>query len=1148
MRREKVEAEVEFKPKGLNKMRAQWLDFGGELVEPIALLAAGASKVEAAWAGLRGVFLTQVLGPIGMVAGAAGALLLTTKKLVGEWKELGMRAAASLERMELQLKPLLGSMELAKQRVKELFDFTAKTPFRLNEVVQSNKMLESLTRGALSTADGMRMVGDAAAVAGTGLQETTRYVGRLYDGLMSGRPVGEATMRLQEMGLISGQTRNQIESMQEANAAGIEIWRVVEKELKRNEGAMNDLSQSLEGLESNYEDTRDQLQAGFSKGFMDGEKAALKATTQAMEKITPVARYFGDIFGWVSSKVAEGRAALANAITGWEGFTGAVKAAAGGLLMLSSAVIAATGAALAKFVIGALSASAASAQLAKSTGSVAAAEAAETAVSHRLAVAKGQLAAAKAAVARGSMMEAAGSVKVAAVQTVAATRTNTLAASHMLLRGTFKSVGAAIRFVIVQLKAMVIAMSTQPIFMVAAAITALAGWLVHLAVVTERARKEIEGYRKATEDLTKSMQEQLATVRTVTDLRKLEAQNIRELAKAYRELEAAEAAGNKDKGSAARDRIEALESDKRDIRSVDPRALERDETEMELRQFLREREVEKDRLRDESEATGPEEKAKLAEERYSKALARRRRAGQDRAAERRVEAEQRRIRREIDDGKVQEGVLKDRRAEVRGELTKRTRSGVGLDEALAEGGVGGFDVMGEQYADRNGERERVKGLIDELKELDEQLHRVRTSGQEELLRAGLGSDSEIQQLQTKVRLYDDLEKAQKEVTDAREALRQAEGAEEPDEKKVRDARAVLASAERQRATLDELSEKHGFGTPRERQDAKARIRTLEKRRKEDLDPKKVEERRQDFLKAEYAVARARVDAEAQVASLRLRGYEAEEKALDFERRKLELAKEKEQIGAGDYRRGREELTARREAMQRQAREQGTRMQLGFEEKRLRRLAEDARREGDPERARALRGEADERWERRRRQELAAEAREVTGDPTSQANFVKTRLAEERAARAGERRERRRERELDREGERADVNQREAGLRARRLRLRGETGRAREVEEEAARRQDEVRRKELRRRLIGQGFEGGEADELAGRQVRMDRANRLIERMGRGGTRVVADSLARIGGGGRVSGRDRDTELLERIEKLLQNIEGNTGGDVDLRME
>src|ERR1035437_349869 len=140
---------------GLAKMKTEWLDFMGNLLQPIAILAAGGSKVSAAWYGVRDVFLTKILGPLGMVAGAATSFLLVTKKLVTEWKNLGMGGAKEIERITVQFKPLMGSMALAKKKAKDLFEFGKDTPFDFPDVANGGRMLETLTRGALSTSKGM---------------------------------------------------------------------------------------------------------------------------------------------------------------------------------------------------------------------------------------------------------------------------------------------------------------------------------------------------------------------------------------------------------------------------------------------------------------------------------------------------------------------------------------------------------------------------------------------------------------------------------------------------------------------------------------------------------------------------------------------------------------------------------------------------------------------------------------------------------------------------------------------------------------------------------------------------------------------------------------------------------------------------------
>jgi hypothetical protein len=74
--------------------------------------------------------------------------------------------------------------------------------------------------------------------------------------------------------------RNQIESMQAANASGLEIWKVVERQLAKNKGAMDAQSKSLEGLQSTFNDTKNAMEGGFSDGFLKGEKAGCRRASR----------------------------------------------------------------------------------------------------------------------------------------------------------------------------------------------------------------------------------------------------------------------------------------------------------------------------------------------------------------------------------------------------------------------------------------------------------------------------------------------------------------------------------------------------------------------------------------------------------------------------------------------------------------------------------------------------------------------------------------------------------------------------------------------------------------------------------------------------------------------------------------------------
>ena len=186
--------------------------------------------------------------------GVWGAMLLTTFK-VGKAM---IGASREMETLEVQFKTLLGSTQKAKERMKELADFTAKTPFKLPEVAKASRVLQTLTKGALATGEGLRLVGDASASTGADFENLAVWVGRAYDGLQSNRPVGEAMMRMQELGLISGDTRNEIEKLQKAGK-GKEAWNVLQSELRKTEGGMADLSLTTAGLESTTSDLTDEM-------------------------------------------------------------------------------------------------------------------------------------------------------------------------------------------------------------------------------------------------------------------------------------------------------------------------------------------------------------------------------------------------------------------------------------------------------------------------------------------------------------------------------------------------------------------------------------------------------------------------------------------------------------------------------------------------------------------------------------------------------------------------------------------------------------------------------------------------------------------------------------------------------------------------
>jgi len=263
------------------------------LIEPALIFASTGSKAAATWGGLKAVLLTKVLGPVSLLSGALLGVVGITKQIVAQTNLManGMQKLRQLETLKTQFAPLVGGAKSAENRLKELYTFAAKTPFQLSEIAEASKTLEILTRGALSTGENLRMLGDVAAQTGQSMQTISFWTGRLYSALKGGQPIGEATARLLEMGVISGEVRTRLQDSAAAGDSFIKTFDILTKEMERAKGGMEDLSKTLEGLESTLVDVKGQFAAGFAMNFKEGETAALKTQISLFESMAePVQR------------------------------------------------------------------------------------------------------------------------------------------------------------------------------------------------------------------------------------------------------------------------------------------------------------------------------------------------------------------------------------------------------------------------------------------------------------------------------------------------------------------------------------------------------------------------------------------------------------------------------------------------------------------------------------------------------------------------------------------------------------------------------------------------------------------------------------------------------------------------------------------
>lgn len=247
-----------------------------------------------------GGFKTFSVGSMAVVGAAVAGAALAVKGLHAAWTEAkaAVGEAADRETMQTAFIPLLGSAKAAKDRMMELADFAAHTPFQLPEIAAASRTLETLTDGALSTGQGLTMVGDVASGTNTPFEELAVTIGRLYSGLDSGRPVGEAMQRLQEVGAITPEVRTKLEKLQAEGKKGSEVWRVAAEDLARFSGGMELQSQTWNGKLSTLGDAWSEVRAQFGEPIMDALKPLLDDGISTIENMAVKAREIGETIAY----------------------------------------------------------------------------------------------------------------------------------------------------------------------------------------------------------------------------------------------------------------------------------------------------------------------------------------------------------------------------------------------------------------------------------------------------------------------------------------------------------------------------------------------------------------------------------------------------------------------------------------------------------------------------------------------------------------------------------------------------------------------------------------------------------------------------------------------------------------------------------
>jgi hypothetical protein len=264
------------------------------LIEAKNMLARGLSGAASSIAGFAKTIGSNLMNIWAGFKLAQGLITAVAKPL-----KMALQEAFKFESLTTQFKVLFGNLEQAKERMKELGTFAAVTPFKLDEIAKSSRMLHVFSQGAMGGTESLTLIGDAAAAVGQPLEDVSFWIGRIYANLKGGQPFGEAAMRLQEMGLVTPEVRTKMESLQKAGASNIEVWKVLQDRLAEFNGGMKELSLTGDGLVSTLQDNWSAAIRAFGQAMSEQAKGGIKELSDALTRLVET----GEVDVWASRTV-----------------------------------------------------------------------------------------------------------------------------------------------------------------------------------------------------------------------------------------------------------------------------------------------------------------------------------------------------------------------------------------------------------------------------------------------------------------------------------------------------------------------------------------------------------------------------------------------------------------------------------------------------------------------------------------------------------------------------------------------------------------------------------------------------------------------------------------------------------------------------
>lgn len=216
-----------------------------------------------------------------MIKGAITGMADLVKETIGY--------TGALEQSQIAWKTLLGSQEAAEDMQKHLQQLAKKTPFDYAGVDKMAKSLNMAGFEGQDLYDAVISVGDAVSAVGGNTDTATSATRALYQMYSKGKVQAEEMMQLSEAGIpvwqiLAKETGKSVAELQEMGSAGELLAEDILPMLIKGmgtefAGAMEEQSQSFNGLMSTFQDQLGQIGSWLTIPLFEGLKGGLSAVT-----------------------------------------------------------------------------------------------------------------------------------------------------------------------------------------------------------------------------------------------------------------------------------------------------------------------------------------------------------------------------------------------------------------------------------------------------------------------------------------------------------------------------------------------------------------------------------------------------------------------------------------------------------------------------------------------------------------------------------------------------------------------------------------------------------------------------------------------------------------------------------------------------